>query len=143
MPSFERREVHLTLPVARDMEIAATAQVAVLGELLQLGIEGKDRSAAILERGLEVIARARDVVEIELIGEPEPGGWRRGWRGLGHRRGGRRGSEPLERGDLAGQLDAVDPRRGLVGAAGAEGADASDGDRTGEQDVRATHRHRE
>jgi serine/threonine-protein kinase RsbW len=36
MSSFERREVHLTLPVARDMEIAATAQVAALGELLRM-----------------------------------------------------------------------------------------------------------
>ena len=36
MPSFERREVHLTLPVARDMEIAATAQVGVLGEILRM-----------------------------------------------------------------------------------------------------------
>ena len=37
MSSGERREVHLTIPVAPDMEIAATALVAALGELMELG----------------------------------------------------------------------------------------------------------
>ena len=36
MSSVERREVHLTIPVAPEMEIAATAQVAALGELMEL-----------------------------------------------------------------------------------------------------------
>ena len=35
--SFERREVRLTIPVAPDMEIAATAQVAALGEWIEMG----------------------------------------------------------------------------------------------------------
>ena len=33
----ERREVHLTIPVAPEMEIAATAQVAALGEWMEMG----------------------------------------------------------------------------------------------------------
>ena len=37
MGSVERREVHLTIPVAADMEIAASAQVAALGELMEMG----------------------------------------------------------------------------------------------------------
>lgn len=37
MPSVERRNVHLTIPVAPEMEIAATAQVAALGEWMELG----------------------------------------------------------------------------------------------------------
>lgn len=37
IPSFERREVHLTIPVAADMEIAATAQVTAIGEWLEMG----------------------------------------------------------------------------------------------------------
>lgn len=37
MAAVERREVHLTIPVAADMEIAATAQVAALGELMEMG----------------------------------------------------------------------------------------------------------
>ena len=32
-----RREVHLTIPIAPEMEIAATAQVAALGEWMELG----------------------------------------------------------------------------------------------------------
>src|SRR3982074_2593805 len=32
-----RREVHLTIPVAPGMEIAATAQVAALGEWMEMG----------------------------------------------------------------------------------------------------------
>jgi serine/threonine-protein kinase RsbW len=36
MSSVETREVHLTIPVAPDMEIAATAQVAALGELMEM-----------------------------------------------------------------------------------------------------------
>jgi serine/threonine-protein kinase RsbW len=37
MSSVERREVHLTIPVAPEMEIAATAQVAALGEMMEMG----------------------------------------------------------------------------------------------------------
>jgi serine/threonine-protein kinase RsbW len=37
MPSVETREVHLTIPVAPEMEIAATAQVAALGEWMEMG----------------------------------------------------------------------------------------------------------
>lgn len=37
MATFERREVQLTIPVAPDMEIAATAQVAALGEWMEMG----------------------------------------------------------------------------------------------------------
>ncbi|KAA0254920.1 ATP-binding protein [Acidobacteria bacterium ACD] len=37
MATFERRQVHLTIPVAPDMEIAATAQVAALGEWMEMG----------------------------------------------------------------------------------------------------------
>jgi serine/threonine-protein kinase RsbW len=37
MSSVERREVHLTIPVAPDMEIAATAQVSALGEWMEMG----------------------------------------------------------------------------------------------------------
>src|SRR5664279_6069535 len=37
MSSLERREVHLTIPVAPEMEIAATAQVAALGEWMEMG----------------------------------------------------------------------------------------------------------
>jgi serine/threonine-protein kinase RsbW len=37
MSSDERREVHLTIPVAPEMEIAATAQVAALGEWMEMG----------------------------------------------------------------------------------------------------------
>lgn len=36
MSSVERREVHLTIPVAPEMEIAATAQVAALGEWMAM-----------------------------------------------------------------------------------------------------------
>ena len=35
--SNERREVHLTIPVAPEMEIAATAQVAAMGEWMEMG----------------------------------------------------------------------------------------------------------
>ena len=37
MSSVERREVHLTIPVAPEMEIAATAQVTALGEWMEMG----------------------------------------------------------------------------------------------------------
>ena len=37
MSSVERREVHLTIPVAPEMEIAATAQVSALGEWMEMG----------------------------------------------------------------------------------------------------------
>jgi len=37
MSFVERREVHLTIPVAPEMEIAATAQVAALGEWMEMG----------------------------------------------------------------------------------------------------------
>jgi serine/threonine-protein kinase RsbW len=37
MPPAETREIHLTIPVAPEMEIAATAQVAALGEWMALG----------------------------------------------------------------------------------------------------------
>ncbi len=37
MPTADTREVHLTIPVAPEMEIAATAQVAALGEWMELG----------------------------------------------------------------------------------------------------------
>ena len=37
MPPAETREIHLTIPVAPEMEIAATAQVAALGEWMELG----------------------------------------------------------------------------------------------------------
>ena len=37
MSSIEPREVRLTIPVAPEMEIAATAQVAALGEWMELG----------------------------------------------------------------------------------------------------------
>ena len=37
MLTAEPREVHLTIPVAPEMEIAATAQVAALGEWMELG----------------------------------------------------------------------------------------------------------
>lgn len=36
-PPAEAREIHLTIPVAPEMEIAATAQVAALGEWMELG----------------------------------------------------------------------------------------------------------
>ena len=36
MSSLETREVHLTIPVAPEMEIAATAQVAALGEWMEM-----------------------------------------------------------------------------------------------------------
>jgi hypothetical protein len=34
--SFDRREVHLEIPVAPEMEIAATALVSALGEWMQM-----------------------------------------------------------------------------------------------------------
>ena len=37
MSSVERREVHITIPVAPEMEIAATAQVSALGEWMEMG----------------------------------------------------------------------------------------------------------
>ena len=37
MSSVERREVHMTIPVAPEMEIAATAQVSALGEWMEMG----------------------------------------------------------------------------------------------------------
>lgn len=37
MSSVERREVHLTIPVAPEMEIAATAQVSAFGEWMEMG----------------------------------------------------------------------------------------------------------
>jgi serine/threonine-protein kinase RsbW len=37
MSTAEPREVHLTIPVAPEMEIAATAQVAAIGEWMELG----------------------------------------------------------------------------------------------------------
>jgi serine/threonine-protein kinase RsbW len=36
MPSFERRELHLTIPVAPDMELAATSLAAALGEWMDM-----------------------------------------------------------------------------------------------------------
>jgi serine/threonine-protein kinase RsbW len=37
MAAVERREVHLTIPIAPEMEMVATALVAPLGELMDLG----------------------------------------------------------------------------------------------------------
>src|SRR5512135_208843 len=37
MSSIEPREVRLTIPVAPEMEIAASAQVAALGEWMEMG----------------------------------------------------------------------------------------------------------
>jgi serine/threonine-protein kinase RsbW len=37
MSSVERREVHMTIPVAPEMEIAATAQVSAFGEWMEMG----------------------------------------------------------------------------------------------------------
>src|SRR5215470_13018223 len=37
MSSFETREVHLTIPVAPEMEIVATALIPALGEWMEMG----------------------------------------------------------------------------------------------------------
>jgi serine/threonine-protein kinase RsbW len=42
MPPVETREVHLTIPVAHEMEIAATALVAALGEWMELSRDKVD-----------------------------------------------------------------------------------------------------
>jgi len=39
-----RREVHLTIPIAPEMEIAATAQVAALGEWMEMAVTRSTRS---------------------------------------------------------------------------------------------------
>ena len=77
MPSFERREVHLTLPVARDMEIAATAQVGVLGELLHMERDRIDEvKLAVVEACINAFEHSGTPdrkVEIEFVADEKSG----------------------------------------------------------------------
>jgi serine/threonine-protein kinase RsbW len=77
MPSFERRELHLTLPVARDMEIAATAQVAVLGELLRMERDRIDEvKLAVVEACINAFEHSGTPdrkVEIEFVADEKAG----------------------------------------------------------------------
>ena len=77
MPPFERREVHLTLPVARDMEIAATAQVGVLGEVLRMERDRIDEvKLAVVEACINAFEHSGTPdrkVEIEFVADEKSG----------------------------------------------------------------------
>jgi serine/threonine-protein kinase RsbW len=77
MPPFDRREVHLTLPVARDMEIAATAQVAALGELLRMDRDRIDEvKLAVVEACINAFEHSGTPdrkVEIDFVADEHSG----------------------------------------------------------------------
>ena len=79
MSSVERREVHLTIPVAPEMEIAATAQVAALGEWMEMGRDKIDEiKMAVVEACINAFEHSGTPdrkVEIDFrIGFSEEGG---------------------------------------------------------------------
>ena len=78
MTSVERREVHLTIPVAPEMEIAATAQVAALGEWMEMGRDKIDEvKMAVVEaciNAFEHSATPDRKVELSFRVEAEEGG---------------------------------------------------------------------
>ena len=73
MSSLERREVHLTIPVAPEMEIVATALVSALGELMSMERDKIDEvKMAVVEsciNAFEHSATPDHRVEIEFITE--------------------------------------------------------------------------
>ena len=97
MSSVERREVHLTIPVAPEMEIAATAQVAAMGEWMEMGRDKIDEvKMAVVEACINAFEHSatpdRKVALSFRVGSDEggrgrlPRGGRRG-RGSGLRPG--------------------------------------------------------
>jgi serine/threonine-protein kinase RsbW len=78
MSSVERREVHLTIPVAPEMEIAATAQVAAMGEWLEMGRDKIDEvKMAVVEaciNAFEHSATPDHKVELAIRIDAEEGG---------------------------------------------------------------------
>ena len=78
MSSVERREVHLTIPVAPEMEIAATAQVAAMGEWMEMSRDKIDEvKMAVVEaciNAFEHSATPDHKVELAFRVEPEEGG---------------------------------------------------------------------
>jgi Anti-sigma regulatory factor (Ser/Thr protein kinase) len=78
MTSVERREVHLTIPVAPEMEIAATAQVAALGEWMEMSRDKIDEvKMAVVEaciNAFEHSATPDRKVELSFRVEAEEGG---------------------------------------------------------------------
>ncbi len=78
MSSVERREVHLTIPVAPEMEIAATAQVAALGEWMEMGRDKIDEvKMAVVEaciNAFEHSATPDHKVELAFRVDAEEGG---------------------------------------------------------------------
>lgn len=78
MSSVERREVHLTIPIAPEMEIAATAQVAALGEWMEMARDKIDEvKMAVVEACINAFEHSRTPdkkVEIDFrIGFTEDG----------------------------------------------------------------------
>ena len=78
MSSVESREVHLTIPVAPEMEIAATAQVAALGEWMEMSRDKIDEvKMAVVEaciNAFEHSATPDRKVELSFRVEAEEGG---------------------------------------------------------------------
>jgi serine/threonine-protein kinase RsbW len=78
MTSVERREVRLTIPVAPEMEIAATAQVAALGEWMEMSRDKIDEvKMAVVEaciNAFEHSATPDRKVELSFRVEAEEGG---------------------------------------------------------------------
>ncbi len=79
MSLVDRREVHLTIPVAPDMEMAATAQVAALGEWMDMGRDKIDEvKMAVVEACINAFEHShtpdRKVELAFRIGTEENGG---------------------------------------------------------------------
>jgi serine/threonine-protein kinase RsbW len=78
MSSVERREVHMTIPVAPEMEIAAAAQVSALGEWMEMGRDKIDEvKMAVVEaciNAFEHSATPDRKVELAFRVDAEEGG---------------------------------------------------------------------
>jgi serine/threonine-protein kinase RsbW len=81
--AMERRQVHLTIPVAPEMEIAATAVVAALGELVDLQRDKIDEvKLAVVEACINAFEHSQTPdrkVEIDFIMGREDGDVPRGY----------------------------------------------------------------
>src|SRR5512135_149487 len=77
MPTFERRELHLTIPVAHDMEIAATAQVAALGEWMEMARDKIDEvKLAVVEACINAFEHSRTPdhqVRLDFVADEDSG----------------------------------------------------------------------
>ncbi|MCG3193340.1 MAG: ATP-binding protein [Thermoanaerobaculia bacterium] len=77
MEGFERRELHLSIPVAPDMEIAATAQVTALGEWLDMGRDKIDEmKMAVVEACINAFEHSHTPdrrVELDFVADEDDG----------------------------------------------------------------------